>query len=139
MVVSTVMEIGKRRSISASSAKTGSRATVVNLSGDAMRRHERAMEYRHQVEVGKANLDSAMKALEAANADIVRLNDELAYSNAEIDSLRRRVAELTAKLEQMEKAEKSVEPKEPKVEKESKPRRTRQRRMISDETTPPQE
>lgn len=138
MVVNTIMEIGKRKGI-AMSSKTGSRATVVNLSGDAMRRHERAMEYRHQAEVGRANLDSAMKALEAANADIVRLNEELTYSNAEIYSLRMQVAELNAKLEQMEKAETAVDPEGPKVEKASKPRRTRQRKMISDEMTPPQE
>lgn len=93
MVVNTIMEIGKRKGAPVSSARAGSRAKVVNLSGEDMRRHERAMEYRRQADVNRANLESAMKALEVANADIARLNTELAKANAEIARLQSERAE----------------------------------------------
>ena len=94
--------------------------SAVRLSGNEMRRHEQVMEYRAKVNSLDANLKSALAALESANTDIARLNDELAELRtqgsgfdpkplrAEIDHLNAENAQLKEHLKAAEEKLKSV-------------------------------
>lgn len=105
MVVDTVMQIGNKRVV-ATKVATRPRPTFANLSGDAMRHHEQIMDYRHRVNALSADLDSAIQALSAANAEIARLRKE--------------VADLTEKLASQEHVEKEVPVKSSKARKGKK-------------------
>lgn len=85
MVVDTVMQIGNRRVVAAKVASRP-RPTLSNLSGDAVRNHERIVEYRNRVNALSADLDSATQALSAANAEIVRLRKEIVDLAHEYDT-----------------------------------------------------
>lgn len=60
---------------------------VVNLSGEAMKRHDRIMEYRNKLNKAEADLYEAMSALSSANSEIDRLNSEVARLKADISRL----------------------------------------------------
>lgn len=61
---------------------------ALNLSGDAMRQHERAMELKHRLYKANLDLDAAMDSLSSANAEIDRLNAKVASLEAELNEER---------------------------------------------------
>lgn len=85
MVVNTVIDMGGSRRIQMRPS-TG-RINPVNLSGDALKNHERAMERHNRDNELKANLDAAMNSLATANADIDRLNGVIADLRSQIEML----------------------------------------------------
>lgn len=80
MVVNTVIDVGSSRK--ARISPSIGRTMPVNLSGKALKDHERIMEKKSAEIKLRADLEAAMNALATANKDIVRLN-------ADIDALRK--------------------------------------------------
>lgn len=92
---------GNRRTAGPIPART--KPYAVNLSGDAMRQHEKAMEYLHRLTKANSDLQSAMASLSAANAEIDRLNAEVSRLKAELKAEK----DLSEKLARHPKAEKA--------------------------------
>ena len=75
-------------------------AVAVNLSGEAMRQHERMMEYRHEAARLSADLNSAMTSLHVANSEIDRLNAKIVSLETELKEEREKNANMASQQRQ---------------------------------------
>ena len=94
------------------------RSVAVNLSGDAMRQHERAMEYRREMVKLNSDLDAAMASLASSNAEIDRLNAKIAELEYALRSEQEKNARLSAQTGQQKQTRKS---RKDKAEEEQSP------------------
>ena len=61
---------------------------AVNIHGDALRRHEQAMEQKKRQKKSEADLQAALESLASANNEIGRLNGVVARLEAELKAAR---------------------------------------------------
>jgi len=80
---------------------------TVNLSGEAMKQHERMMECRRRLEKTSADLNSAVQSLASANLEIDRLTAEVSGLRKELEAEKAKVARLTAQASQPKVSRKS--------------------------------
>ena len=86
---------------------------AVSLSGDTLRQHERAMEYRRELERVNEDLKASMLSLAAANTEIDRLTSLNRIQEEKINAL---IAELKAEQEKNARAQR--QPRKQKKDKE---------------------
>lgn len=67
---------------------------AVNLSGEAKRQHEKAMEIRRRLAKTSSDLESAMSSLAVANSEIDRLNEKISQLEDELIAEREKSARL---------------------------------------------
>ena len=92
------------------------KASVVNLSGESLRRHQAFMESKHQAMKYKADLDAALRTIADANAALSASKEELASANEEIDKLKCQIKHLQDELDR----ERAKAPKQKKGQKSKK-------------------
>lgn len=72
------------------------RPMAVNFSGDALKQHEIAMEYRNRLANVNSDLSAAMSSLETSNKEIDRLNARIAELESELKAEREKNARSAA-------------------------------------------
>ena len=85
--------------------------TAVNLTGDAMRQHEKIMEYRHEISKLNSNLSAAMSSLASSNAEIDRLNARVLELESELNAEREKNAKLASQSGQQKQSKKNKKDK----------------------------
>lgn len=84
---------------------------AVNLSGDALRQHERLMGYQNEISRLSCDLGAALSSLSASNAEIDRLNAEVARLSSELEAEREKNARLSAAASQPRQSKKQKKDK----------------------------
>lgn len=92
------------------------RPTAVNLAGDAMRQHEKIMEYRHEITKLNSDLTAAMSSLAASNIEIDRLNARILELENELRAEREKNTKLTIQASQQKLSKKSKKDKAEEVQ-----------------------
>ena len=83
------------------------RPTAVNLTGEAMRQHEKLMESRHEISRLNSDLCAAMSSLASSNAEIDRLKERVAELESELCAEREKFAKMASQASQQKSSRKS--------------------------------